>query len=644
MDPLKMFSKKLDDALKTVQDRRVENERRQIMSTVGQDLANVLIPSLMEIAHSAKMNKQDIRETMEELIGQVANRSVVSQGVDTEPIVEAIKSAFSATSKPNIIVNAPPVDVDKIASKIKMPDEMKVNGDVNLKGIDVNHPLPVQIRDAKGNLVDFSAYQGGGGIAGMARAISRIGGIDGSAWGSVMNPDNRLRVEIPTSASAGLTDAELRATHLDVLQLSGAVDSVYVTGIFNSTTADVINPDNRIKVELPSGASGLTDTELRATHLDVQQLDGAIWSVSVKEVFGSVATDLVNPDGRLKVELPTSAGGLTDTELRAAHIDVFQLSGAIDSVKVTGFDASVAVTILNGEGLARDSWLVSDITASVKASLIDSSGVAYGGDNPLSVKLPTGAGNVAHQEDEGHTSGDVGILSLAVRNDNGAVLTDGDLEYIPISTDSAGRVKIASIANSTAASLVDSSGVGYNGANPLPTYLVGDSNSSTKVVGPTVADSADDGSAPVQSGGVARTTNPTAVADNDIAKSTHDDLGRQVMRPMQVRDLMRTAYVSLATGSAFGTETTLLASGSAKLLDLVYIMGANDSDAAIQCQVRASTGGTILMSLELPAGGTAGVALPVPLPAPFVDHTWTIDLPDVTGTNVQITALFTEEV
>ena len=59
--------------------------------------------------------------------------------------------------------------------------------------------------------------------------------------------------------------------------------------------------------------------------------------------------------------------------------------------------------------------------------------------------------------------------------------------------------------------------------------------------------------------GVARQTNPAAVADAAVVTASFDDLGRQVITPYQVRDLVSTAFVALANG----TETTLLAAGGA---------------------------------------------------------------------------------
>jgi hypothetical protein len=49
---------------------------------------------------------------------------------------------------------------------------------------------------------------------------------------------------------------------------------------------------------------------------------------------------------------------------------------------------------------------------------------------------------LSHAEDAAHTSGDLGIMSLAVRNDAGTALAaDGD--YIPLSTDASGNLRVS---------------------------------------------------------------------------------------------------------------------------------------------------------------------------------------------------------
>ncbi len=59
----------------------------------------------------------------------------------------------------------------------------------------------------------------------------------------------------------------------------------------------------------------------------------------------------------------------------------------------------------------------------------------------------TGATNLGKAEDAAHTSGDVGVMALAVRNDAGTALAGATGDYIPLSTDSVGnlRVNISSI-------------------------------------------------------------------------------------------------------------------------------------------------------------------------------------------------------
>lgn len=144
----------------------------------------------------------------------------------------------------------------------------------------------------------------------------------------------------------------------------------------------------------------------------------------------------------------------------------------------------------------------------------------------------------------------------------------------------------------------------------------------------------------IKASGVARQTNPTPVSDGDNQRLATDDLGRVLTRPMQVRDLTLTAYASLTNG----TETTLASAVAGSYLDLVYIMGANNSDAAATVDLRAATAGNIVMTLQIPANGTAGIACPIPLPQGDTGNNWTADMGDITGTTIYLTALFSKEI
>lgn len=139
----------------------------------------------------------------------------------------------------------------------------------------------------------------------------------------------------------------------------------------------------------------------------------------------------------------------------------------------------------------------------------------------------------------------------------------------------------------------------------------------------------------------ARTTNPTAKSDGSDVRPSTDDLGRTLTRPVQVRDLIATAYVSVANG----TETTLLAGGGAGVFhDLIFVEFSNNSSVAVGVDLRSVTAGNIEKHYEVPANGTAGGALPVPWPQGNVNNNWTVDLPDITGTTVTVSGLFSKEI
>lgn len=256
-----------------------------------------------------------------------------------------------------------------------------------------------------------------------------ITGATGTIGVVTINPDG-LPVYGGTSSGGGLTDAELRASSVPVEQVSGSIWSTSVIGT----------------VPVSGTFFQATQPVSVANTLDVQQVSGASWStnvlsmpaVVVTSITNSIATSILNGDG---TTLDPRNRNWTITETvpisSANTLDVKQVSGASDSVNVLSMPAvvvtsitnSTAVTVLNGEGVARDTWgssqvgtwnitTLTGITNTVAVANIDSSGVQYSGSNPF-----------------------------------------------PIS----GTVVVSSITASTASALIDSTGVQYSGSNPVPT-------------------------------------------------------------------------------------------------------------------------------------------------------------------------------
>jgi len=655
--------------------KRLEEDRKVMIAGLSKDIAAILKPLLEKISENSKLNQSQI---VEAITGAIKGNSLK---VDVPaPVVNVAPSKLPDIKLPQPVVKYIPPAIN--IPDIRMPSEMDVKGWIGIMGYDrglLSNPLPVQLRDASGkpvNLFENLTAVAGGGGGGFRHVIV----------------DNLDQINI--SSSGGLTDAELRASSLDIDQVSGAVWSVIVNEIYGTAAANLINPDGRMKVELPSGSSGLTNTELRAAHLDTQQVSGAIDSVKItgtdaaldfKQVSGSidsvkvtgfdssVGATILNGDGTSldprdrnwsitetvpisttqSIETKQVSGtsdsvsvvstvGLTNTELRAAHLDTQQLSGAIDSVYVTGIANSSFTELQNGDGRLRVSVETggSGLTdAELRASAVPVQQVSGAGWS-VSVKEIFGSAITSLLNGDNR-------IPVSVET-GGSGLTDAELRAtaVPVSqvSGSAWSVSVNDIFGSTAANVVNPDGrlkvelpSGASGltdtelrAAHLDVEQVSGSIWSTFVTG--FADSA--------TVFQARQTNPTAKSDGGDVRPSSDDLGRQIIRPIQARDLIRTAYVSVTNG----TETTLRAAVAGAYLDCVSIMGSNNSDAAVTVDIRCTTAGNIVHSLRIPANGTAGWVPQVPWPQDATGNNWTIDGPDETGRTITFSALFSEEI
>lgn len=133
---------------------------------------------------------------------------------------------------------------------------------------------------------------------------------------------------------------------------------------------------------------------------------------------------------------------------------------------------------------------------------------------------------------------------------------------------------------------------------------------------------------------------PSAFGEGNAESPVIDRQGRFVVYPYQIRDLISTARATVSTG----TETALLTGASREFRDLVSISFANDSSAATSIDLRDATGGGIVASYQLPANTNVIVPLDVPIPQNAAGDTWTLDLPDITGTTITANGLFVRNV
>lgn len=128
------------------------------------------------------------------------------------------------------------------------------------------------------------------------------------------------------------------------------------------------------------------------------------------------------------------------------------------------------------------------------------------------------------------------------------------------------------------------------------------------ITGGDVASGTTDSGNPTKIGGVARTTNPTAVSDGQRVGASFDKLGKQVVVG-SVREL-KGKQTTIITSST--SETTIVTAGAAGVFNDVYkLIIANTSATATEVTIRDTTTGTgnSLEPFYVPAGDTRGFTL-----------------------------------
>lgn len=621
MNPKDILKKTNDAIAKIAEERRqkqLEGDRKDLVNQINATIGPLLMPYLSQMVENTKMHKGEMQEMMAAVMSDLragikdSLSNLKIDGISADIKIPEIN--IPEIKVPEVKVPAPQVTVNFDTSKIRiappvMPAEMKVTGEVSLKGVDLRHPLPVQLRDEEGKIVKLFENLTtliGGGSGGQGKSdFFTIKAFMQSAFSVPVNADGQVPVSGSFTASAAA--------------------STYV--IPGNAEGVIYNSDNPLPVTITSGASATSAANIVDSSGVAYSGSNPVPVVITSGASATSASNIVDSSG-------VAYSGSNPVPVITQPLNAFGADGLSNEVVRTGLGLSNGSTWdrarnTSGEGNALRIQMATDSVASVyitgassslAANIVDSSGIAYSGSNPVPMTLAVS---------------NASSTMNAVLVDSGGVGFNGT-NPVPVRMVSGSFGTVGS-------NIVNSSGIAYSGSNPVPitgNVNVNGSLNSTINVGPVVADAIDDGSAPVQMGGMARTANPTAVAGGDVVKFSADKLGRQLNRPVQVRDLITTAYVSVANG----TETTFKAASAGEFLDLVYIMGSNSSDAAVIVDIRAVTAGNILMSLAIPANGTAGVSLSVPFPQSEGGNNWTADLPDITGTTVYLSGLFSREV
>ena len=140
-----------------------------------------------------------------------------------------------------------------------------------------------------------------------------------------------------------------------------------------------------------------------------------------------------------------------------------------------------------------------------------------------------------------------------------------------------------------------------------------------------------------------RQSNPTPVSGNNTVDPMYDDVGRQIVVPFQVRDLIATASAATSTLA----EVSLITGLTGVFHDLVEITCANASGAAVTLSVRDATAAGVVKTITVGASTTVSRDFSVPVPQGVAADTWTIQKAgsgDISDTVVSCSALFVRNV
>jgi len=201
----------------------------------------------------------------------------------------------------------------------------------------------------------------------------------------------------------------------------------------------LVDSDGHLQVDamssaLPSGAATAANQSTIIGHVD--GIETLITSTNSKiDTFDAVLDNILTKNTEIDTVLDTIKG---DTEAieTAVHLLATAIDGSHMQVDVVAISAQSDGTYIGdikfGESLPAGSAAIGKLAAN--------SGVDIGDVDVTSVVPGTGATNLGKAEDAAHSSGDTGVMALAVRNDDVAALAGADGDYSPLQVNAAGSL------------------------------------------------------------------------------------------------------------------------------------------------------------------------------------------------------------
>lgn len=471
------------------------------------------------------------------------------------------------------------------------------SGNVSLKG-------NVTLSDSKG-FIGLTSIQGN---------VNLNAGINNIGFATVAVSTPTIYAVVNTTASSGLATVDIRNTINANVSLSNSLSqigfaTVYIStptlyAVVNTGAVGVQNSIVTLASSIPAGINGIgfATVNVAALTLGTYAVDDSAMpatpqTLPVSAEYRLAATTYADGDvtvlqsdenGNLKVTLANQLAGedLTDNLIKVGGNIVHDSADAGNPVKVGGKAASSEPSAVTA-GDRVNAYFDTTGHQHVKVDAI-AAGVNNIGDVDVASVVPgTGATNLGKAEDAAHTTGDVGVMMMGVRNDAAASLSGTDGDYTPIKVSSMGHVKVVHEND-------NGDDLGYLGATGGGIAIQGD-----------VSHDFADANAPAKIGGKAHSSTPTAVAANDRVNAYFDLRGRQQITPaIPEQDLATEATTHVKkyyTNSGAVTDGIVWSSAAGKRWYVTDIFINVSAAATVTLEDDLTAGDAVIWKAELAA-------------------------------------------
>jgi len=304
----------------------------------------------------------------------------------------------------------------------------------------------------------------------------------------------------------------------------------------------------------------------------------------------------------LPVKLTTAASAEIGVAAVPLQVSLANHGANATAVKVDGSAVTQPVShaALTELAAAIDTELQVDVVAALPAGTNN-----IGDVDVLTVITGTGATNLGKAEDAAHSSGDVGVMALAVRKDTAAASSGTTGDYEPLSTNATGQLWV----EVGASALPSGAGTAAN-QTTIISHLDGLEGLLTTVDADTsqlvdVAHDAADSNNPVKMGAKAinSLSGATMVATADRTNLYAGIDGVLIVRPnTNLEDIVQERATN-TDGASTAFASGLAAPGAGIRLYVKSVTIANSSASFATVDLRDGSGGSVLWTFPVPATG-----------------------------------------